>query len=103
MTKKVPMRTCIGCGQIREKGKLIRIVRTPEGEILADPAGRAHGRGAYLCASPECLEKARRRRALSRAFGTGVAGDQYEQLRAQMEALASSGKEEPDGGNDGPY
>ena len=87
MAKKVPMRTCIGCGRICEKRELIRIVRTPEGAILADPDGKAEGRGAYLCRNPECLAGARKRKALGRAFRTAVDGGQYESLRAQLEAL----------------
>ena len=91
MAKKVPMRTCIGCGRICEKKDLIRIVRTPEGEVLADSAGRAEGRGAYLCRDAECLAKARKRKAFGRAFRTAVDGGQYEKLRAQLEALNGGG------------
>ena len=87
MTKKIPMRTCIGCGQVRPKKELIRIVRTPEGEILMDPSGRANGRGAYLCPDPACAEKARRRKAFRRAFEGGTAEGQYEHLKEQLEAL----------------
>ena len=68
MPKKIPMRTCVGCGTVRPKKKLIRVVMTPEGEILPDKGGRAGGRGAYLCNDPACLERALRRRSLQRAF-----------------------------------
>lgn len=78
------MRTCIGCGQVREKNKLVRIVRTPEGEIHVDLSGRANGRGAYLCPDPSCLEKAFRRKALNRAFGGTVQKDQFEEVRAEL-------------------
>lgn len=81
------MRTCIGCGQIREKKELIRIVRTPEGRILVDPTGRANGRGAYICPDPACVDKARRRKALRRAFDGGVDDGQYGLLSEQLKEL----------------
>lgn len=85
MPKKVPMRTCIGCGECREKKSMIRIVRTPEGQILVDPEGRKNGRGAYLCRNQDCLEKAFRKKALARAFRCEVRGEEYEALRGQLE------------------
>lgn len=94
MTKKIPMRTCIGCGQIREKNSLVRIVRTPEGEIHVDLSGRANGRGAYLCPDSSCLEKAFRRKALNRAFGSAVEKDQLEEVRTE---LAAAVQERADG------
>lgn len=68
MPKKIPMRTCIGCGAVRPKKELIRIVMTKEGEILLDQTGRANGRGAYLCDDPLCLQKAKKRKGLQKAF-----------------------------------
>ena len=65
MPKKVPMRTCIGCGECKEKKSMVRIVRTPEGSIVADPGGRMNGRGAYLCRNADCLEKRSGRRRLA--------------------------------------
>ena len=64
MPKKIPMRTCIGCGAVKPKKELIRIVLTQEGELLADRTGRANGRGAYLCDDSACLEKAIRKKVL---------------------------------------
>ena len=64
MAKKIPMRSCTGCGAKKEKRELIRVIRTPEGSIVLGGSGRANGRGAYLCRTPECLEKARKKRAL---------------------------------------
>ena len=84
MPKKIPMRTCIGCGTTKPKKELIRIVLTPEGELLVDRTGRANGRGAYLCDDPDCLQKAIKRKALSRAFRTQVPDGAGEQLRAQL-------------------
>lgn len=84
MPKKIPMRTCIGCGTSKPKKELIRIVLTDDGEILADRTGRANGRGAYLCDDPACLQKAIKRRAFSRAFRQQVPAEAVQQLEAQM-------------------
>lgn len=85
MQGKVPMRTCIGCGQSRAKNEFVRVIRTPEGEIRLDTTGRANGRGAYLCSDPECLRKAEKRRGLSRALKTEIPQEIYEILAAELE------------------
>lgn len=84
MPKKIPMRTCVGCGETKEKSQLIRVIRTPDGQIVLDRTGRANGRGAYLCDCEECLEKARKRKSLNRALGQAVPDEIYEQLETQM-------------------
>ena len=66
--KKVPMRMCVGCREMKEKKSLVRVVRTTEGEIRMDPTGKANGRGAYVCPDPACLEKAVRQKQLERAL-----------------------------------
>lgn len=86
--KHVPVRTCIGCGQTRPKRELVRIVRTPEGEIVADATGRRAGRGAYLDPSAECLEKGLAGGALARALETAVPDGQRDGLRADLARLA---------------
>lgn len=86
MPKKIPMRMCIACREKKEKKELIRVVRTPEGAILVDRTGRANGRGAYLCDSEACLERAVKTRALERALEAKVDGTVFETLR---EALRS--------------
>ena len=68
MMKKVPMRMCVACREMKPKKELIRVVRTPEGEIVADETGRRNGRGAYLCRSETCLTKALKIKALERAL-----------------------------------
>lgn len=68
MMKKVPMRMCVACREMKPKKELIRVVRTPEGEIVADETGRKNGRGAYLCRSEACFNKAVKTRALDRAL-----------------------------------
>lgn len=85
MPKKIPMRRCVGCGEVKSKKELIRVIRTPEGEIRLDLTGRANGRGAYLCNNPDCLKKAQKRRSLSRSLGCEIPQEVYEGLAAQME------------------
>lgn len=81
MPKKVPMRMCVACRQMQPKKDLARIVRTPEGSVVLDTTGRANGRGAYLCRSVECLEKAIKTRALERALEQKIGDDVTESLR----------------------
>ena len=86
MPKKIPMRQCLGCREMKAKRELIRVVRYPEGEISLDFRGKKPGRGAYVCPSPACLAKARKSKALERAFSTPIPAEVYEALEAQMEA-----------------
>ena len=86
MPKKIPMRQCLGCRVMKAKRELIRVVRSPEGEISLDFRGKKPGRGAYVCPSPACLAKARKSKALERAFSTPIPPEVYEALEAQMEA-----------------
>ena len=85
MPKKIPMRQCLGCREMKPKKELIRVVRSPEGEISLDFKGKANGRGAYLCPSAECLKKAVKARALERAFETQIPPELYERLKQEME------------------
>ena len=85
-TRKIPMRQCLGCREMFPKRELIRVVRSPEGEIALDFKGKAPGRGAYLCKNPACLKKARKSRAIARAFACEVPEAVYDALEAQMEA-----------------
>ena len=86
MQKKIPMRQCLGCRENKPKRELIRVVRSPEGEISLDFRGKANGRGAYICPDPACLKKAVKARALERALQTPIPEEVYAQLTAQMEA-----------------
>lgn len=86
MQKKIPMRQCLGCREMKTKRELIRAVRSPEGEISLDFKGKLPGRGAYLCPDPECLKKAVKAKALERAFSSQIPDEIYEQLQKQMEA-----------------
>ena len=85
--KKTPQRQCIGCREMKEKKSLIRVVRSPEGEISLDSGGRKNGRGAYVCPCAECLRKARKSKALERAFDCAVPAEVYDALESQLGAL----------------
>ena len=82
--KKIPMRMCTACREMKPKRELIRVVKTAEGEIKLDTTGRLNGRGAYICNNRECFEKARKTNALSRAFETRVSEDVYNQLESEL-------------------
>jgi len=83
--KKIPIRTCIGCNESKPKKELIRVVKSPEGEISIDFTGKKNGRGAYLCFNVTCLEKAIKTKKLSRTFETQIEDEIYNKLRAEME------------------
>ena len=86
MLKKIPMRQCTGCRTMKEKRQLIRVVKSPDGEISLDFKGKKPGRGAYICKNVECLAKAKKTKALERAFGTSIPEEVFVQLSEQMEA-----------------
>ena len=85
MPKKIPMRQCLGCREMKPKKELCRIVRSPEGEISLDLKGKAPGRGAYICPDRACLERARKSKALNRAFDMAVPDNVYDALIANLE------------------
>ena len=86
MPKKIPMRQCLGCREMKPKGELIRVVRSPEGDISLDFRGKKPGRGAYLCPDPGCLARAKKGRAIERAFSAQVDPEVYLALEEQMKA-----------------
>ncbi len=83
--KKIPQRQCVGCRTMRDKRELIRVVKSPEGEIVLDATGKKAGRGAYVCPEVQCLQKARKARALERALDVAIPGEVYDALEAQIE------------------
>lgn len=85
MPKKIPLRQCLGCREMKPKRELIRAVRSPEGEISLDFKGRKPGRGAYVCSSADCLKKARRSKALERAFGAPIPDEVWQALEREMQ------------------
>ena len=82
--RKIPMRQCTGCGERKEKKGLIRIIKTPEEEIVVDFTGKKNGRGAYICNSTDCLKLARKRKSLERSLKTAVPDAIYEKLEQEM-------------------
>lgn len=87
LKNKTPQRKCIGCNESKPKKELIRIVRTPEGEMLLDSTGRANGRGAYICNNIDCLQKAIKTKGLNRAFKMNVDTDVLLKLSEEMAEL----------------
>lgn len=85
MPKKIPMRRCTGCGEMKEKKSLIRIVRTPDGTIQVDRTGKLNGRGAYLCDDLSCLRTARKRRSLQRSLDTPIPDEIFDELERRWE------------------
>ena len=83
--KKIPMRQCLGCREMKPKRELIRVVRSPEGEIALDFRGKAPGRGAYLCPDAECLRRAVKGRALEKAFSAPIPDEVYAKLNEELE------------------
>lgn len=85
--KKVPERKCMGCGEKRAKKELIRIVRTPEGNILLDGKGKISGRGVYICPEKSCLEKAKKAKRFERSLETEIPEEVYEDLSKSLDKL----------------
>lgn len=85
--KKIPLRQCIGCGEMKSKKEMIRILKTSEDEILIDATGRKNGRGAYLCPTMECFKKAAKNKGLERSLKMAIPKDVYETLEKEMEQL----------------
>ena len=91
MTTKIPVRQCLGCREHKPKPELIRVVRSPEGEVSLDFKGKKPGRGAYVCPDPACLQKARKSRALERAFSAPLPDAVWAALEEQMKAGEEDG------------
>ena len=82
--KKIPMRQCLGCNEHKPKTELVRILRTPEGEITLDLTGKKSGRGAYICKNPACLKKLRKNRRAETNLGVSIPEEVWDALEAQM-------------------
>ncbi len=87
MAKKIPLRQCVGCGEMKGKKEMMRILRTAENEICLDTTGKKNGRGAYVCRSRECLQKARKNKGLERSFKMSIPGGVYDSLEREFENL----------------
>jgi uncharacterized protein len=87
ITKKIPMRKCVGCQQMKNKKELLRVLKTSENEFQLDATGRKNGRGAYLCFSKECLQKAIQSKGLERSFKQSIPKEVYEKLEKELDEL----------------
>ena len=84
--KKQPLRQCTGCGEMKPKRELVRVVKTPEGNVMLDRSGKANGRGAYICHNTECYNKAVKAKRLERAFSMAIPAGVSEQIIKELEA-----------------
>lgn len=86
-TKKIPMRKCVGCQEMKNKKEMLRVLKTTENEFMLDATGRKNGRGAYLCFSKECFEKAVKCKGLERSFKQSIPKEVYEKLEKELDEL----------------
>ncbi len=86
MNKKIPMRQCVGCGEMKGKREMMRVLKTPEEAIVLDVTGRKNGRGAYLCKSLDCLKKARKNKGLERSLKIHIPDEVYDSLEKEFDA-----------------
>lgn len=84
MNKKIPLRQCVGCMEMKEKKSMMRVLKTPEGDIVLDTTGKKNGRGAYLCCSLECLRKAQKNKGLERSFKMSLSNEIYAGLEKEF-------------------
>lgn len=87
MSKKIPLRQCVGCGEMKNKKEMMRVLKTTEGPIVLDMTGKKNGRGAYLCKSAECLKKARKNKGLERSFKMSIPDEVYEELEREFSEI----------------
>lgn len=85
--KKVPMRQCVGCHNMVSKREMIRVIKTSDGEIMLDATGKKNGRGAYLCNSKECLEKAIKSKSLERSLKAAIPAEIYDSLKEELDNI----------------
>lgn len=89
MNKKVPIRQCVGCQEMKSKKEMLRVLKTAEDEIVLDATGRKNGRGAYLCFSKECLAKARKNKGLERSLKMAIPSAVYDSLEKELDELGT--------------
>lgn len=88
VNKKIPLRKCVGCQEEKSKKDLIRVIKTPENEVLLDSTGRKNGRGAYICPNMECLLKAIKSKGLERSLKTSIPDEILDSLKKEMDNFA---------------
>lgn len=84
-TRKIPLRRCVGCRDMKDKRELLRIVKNSEGDIFLDPTGKKNGRGAYICKNTECFIKARKTKSINREFSCEIPEEIYDEITKQLE------------------
>ncbi len=89
MIKKVPLRQCIGCGEMKNKKEMLRVIKTPEDEFCLDVTGKKNGRGAYLCKRQECLQKAIKNKGMERSFKMSIPKEVYDTLTEEFKNIDS--------------
>ena len=89
VTKKIPQRQCVGCGEMKPKKEMTRIIRTTEGEFIIDSTGKKNGRGAYVRKNAECLKKAKKSKGLDKSFKMAISDEVYDSLTKEIEAFES--------------
>lgn len=87
MAKKIPLRQCVGCGEMKSKRDMIRVLRSEDDTFCLDATGKKNGRGAYLCKNRECFQAARKKKGLERSFKTGIPEEIYDSLEKEFERL----------------
>lgn len=85
--KKIPLRQCLGCGEMKSKKEMLRVIRTPEDTVVLDTTGKKNGRGAYVCMSGECLQKAMKNKGLERSLKMAIPREIYEELEKEWKNL----------------
>ncbi len=82
--KKIPLRKCTGCGEMKPKKELVRVLKTADDQIVIDSTGRMNGRGAYICHSSDCLKKAIKTKSIERSLGIGISESIYDELKKEL-------------------
>ncbi len=82
--KKIPLRKCTGCGEMKPKKELVRVVKTPDDEVLIDLTGRVNGRGAYICPDEKCLKIARKSKRIERSFQMQIPDEVYDKMEEEL-------------------
>lgn len=88
--RKIPLRKCTGCGEMKSKREMVRVIRTPEDEIIIDATGKKNGRGAYICSSLDCFMKAKKSKGLERSLKVAIPINVYETLESELKGLDGS-------------
>lgn len=83
-TRKLPLRKCTGCGEMKQKKEMVRVIRTQEGDVRLDATGKMNGRGAYICCNPECLDRAQKTKGFERSLKTSIPSGVYESLKKEL-------------------